>query len=312
MYWERNREREITQLKNKIRKAAFCRDENNVTRIRTKRLSSPQFWESLKSEICENICQDLLFGKILEIDNSGHPQIISDLIMQGLERAFNNTSIPHVEGLPSRANPYAAYLTNYIVEDVINDPNIDVYGTDLEIYSLINRIFRGLFYDFLYQVAETIWKHKQHTRPKEIKNLIDGAKEENKRELQRIEKILQNSQYFKGKPGKKAIEEALIPLTRHLSQQLEKSIQFPSDDVKGFVQVNPRAHSWKLREYQLIDQIRELYNRYTPLCNNNYEIAYNMSLVLKACDLPFKSETIRKQLQTITKNSENPLPKESI
>ena len=46
---------------------------------------------------------------------------------------------------PSRAtarpNPISLYITQYILEVIINDPSvIDVYGTDQEIYKIVNDV----------------------------------------------------------------------------------------------------------------------------------------------------------------------------
>jgi len=67
--------------------------------------------------------------------------------MQGLNKAYKSNEfdfkyfIAPIRTLVPRPNPYALYLTQYILEVIIDDPNvIEVYGTDLEIYTLIDNI----------------------------------------------------------------------------------------------------------------------------------------------------------------------------
>ena len=105
--------------------------------------------EFKKLEIHNKISQVLIHNKIIETEN---PQAIPTLIMHGLNKACRSNEtdfadfIEPIRTLVPRPNPYALYLTRYISEIIINDPNvIDVYGTDEEIYKLIdNTISRGL------------------------------------------------------------------------------------------------------------------------------------------------------------------------
>ena len=103
-----------------------------------------RFFKFKLSEIHNRLTQDLLIKKIIETEN---PQKISDLIMQGLNKAYRSKEFDYkyfvapIRTLVPRPNPYALYLTQYILEVIINDPNvIDIYGTDREIYSLIDNI----------------------------------------------------------------------------------------------------------------------------------------------------------------------------
>jgi hypothetical protein len=82
--------------------------------------------------------------KIIETDN---PAAVSDIILQGLRKAFKSSEfdfkyfIAPIRDLLPRPNPVSLYLTQYILEVVINDPSvIEVYGTDLEIYKAVNNV----------------------------------------------------------------------------------------------------------------------------------------------------------------------------
>jgi hypothetical protein len=82
---------------------------------------------------------------VIETDN---PTAISDAILRGLKKALNSSEfdfkyfIAPIRILVSRPDPYSLYMTQYIMEVLINDPDvIEIYGTDLEIYHVVNRVF---------------------------------------------------------------------------------------------------------------------------------------------------------------------------
>lgn len=96
-------------------------------------------------EIHRKLSQTLLMEKIIESEN---PAAVSEAVLKGLKKALNSSEFDHnyfvapIRDLVSRANPYSLYMTQYIMEIIINDPNvIDIYGTDLEIYRTVNRVF---------------------------------------------------------------------------------------------------------------------------------------------------------------------------
>ena len=97
------------------------------------------------SEIRNELTQSLLMKGIIETDN---PAAVSDLILNGLKKAMRSPEfdfkyfIAPVRDLVSRPNPYSLYMTQYIKEVVIDDSNvIDIYGTDEEIYEVVNKVF---------------------------------------------------------------------------------------------------------------------------------------------------------------------------
>jgi hypothetical protein len=82
--------------------------------------------------------------KIIETDN---PAIVSDLILKGLRKILNTNEfdfkyfIAPIRNLVPRPNPFSLYMTQYILEVIIDDPSvIDVYGTDQDIYKIINNV----------------------------------------------------------------------------------------------------------------------------------------------------------------------------
>jgi len=138
-------------------------------------LRRDRFFKFKLSKIHNKVSQALLLNKIIETENS---QAISDLIMQGLNKAYKSNEFDFryftapIRTLVPRPNPYALYLAQYILEVIINDPNvIDVYGTDLEIYTLIDGIIRQINERFE-QTEKEIVKQLSHN-----KSLIPGSRD---------------------------------------------------------------------------------------------------------------------------------------
>jgi hypothetical protein len=120
----------INRLERKERQEAFQRD---------------RFLKFKLPEIHKKLAQVLLMRNIIETDN---PSAISDSIHKGLKKALNSSEfdfkyfIAPIRTLLSRPNPYSLYMTQYIMEVLINDPEvIEIYGTDLEIYHVVNEVF---------------------------------------------------------------------------------------------------------------------------------------------------------------------------
>ena len=103
-----------------------------------------RFFKFKLDEIHTRLSQSLLMEKIVETDT---PAVISDLILKGLKQLLKTSEfdfkyfIAPVRNLVPRPNPVSLYMTQYILEDVVNDPGIiDVYGTDQEIYKVVNDV----------------------------------------------------------------------------------------------------------------------------------------------------------------------------
>lgn len=125
----RVQERLIKELDRKERQKAFQRD---------------RFFRFKLPEIHTRLSQTLLMEKIIETDN---PKAVSDALMQGLKKILRVNEfdfkyfIAPIRNIVPRPNSISLYITQYILEVVINDPSvIDVYGTDEEIYRVVNDI----------------------------------------------------------------------------------------------------------------------------------------------------------------------------
>ena len=103
-----------------------------------------RFFKSKMREIHNKLSQTLLMEKIVETEN---PAAVSDALLRGLKKALNSSPfdfdffIAPIRDLVPRANRHSLYITQYILEVLIDDPNVvEVYGTDEEIYRIVNEV----------------------------------------------------------------------------------------------------------------------------------------------------------------------------
>jgi len=103
-----------------------------------------RFFRFKLPEIHNKLRQTLLEEKIIETDNAA---AVSDAILKGLKMALNSSEfdfkyfVSPIRNLVPRPNPYSLYMTQYLMEVLINDPEvIDIYGTDEDIYHAVNRV----------------------------------------------------------------------------------------------------------------------------------------------------------------------------
>jgi hypothetical protein len=150
----------INRLERKERQEAFQRD---------------RFFKFKLPEIHTRLSQDLLMEKIIETDN---PAAISDLILQGLKKAMKINEfdfkyfIAPIRNLVPRPNLYSLYITQYIMEVIIDDPAvIDIYGTDLDIYKVVNNVMTQINLRFE-RDEEAILKQLSRN-----KSIIPGSRE---------------------------------------------------------------------------------------------------------------------------------------
>ena len=123
----------IDRLERKERQQAFQRD---------------RFFKFKLPEINTRLSQVLLMEKIIETNNSA---AVSTLILNGLKKALRISEfdfkyfIAPIRNLIPRPNPISLYITQYILEVIMNDPSvIEVYGTDEEIYKVVNDLITDI------------------------------------------------------------------------------------------------------------------------------------------------------------------------
>lgn len=147
-------------IERKEKRAAFQRD---------------RFFKFKLPEIHSSLSQTLLIEKVVETEN---PAALSDLILQGLKQAlkvnefdFKYFVAPLRDLLPN-PNPIALYITQYILEVVLKDPSvIEVYGTDMEIYRLVNDVIKKINTKFERAEEEIVQQLSRN------KSLTQGSRE---------------------------------------------------------------------------------------------------------------------------------------
>lgn len=128
-YSGRVQDRLIKRLERQERQQAFQQD---------------RFFKFKLKEIHNRLSQALLMEKVIETDN---PAAISDALLAGLKKALNSSEfdfnyfIAPIRNLVPRPNRHSLYITQFIMEVLIENPDvIDVYGTDEEIYRIVNEV----------------------------------------------------------------------------------------------------------------------------------------------------------------------------
>lgn len=125
----RVQEKLLNRLERKEKQEAFQRD---------------RFLKFKLPEIHTKLSQALVMEKIIETDNHA---AISDLLLKGLKKALRANEfdfkyfIAPIRNLVPQPNLYSLYITQYIMEVLIDDPSvIDIFGTDDDIYKCVNNV----------------------------------------------------------------------------------------------------------------------------------------------------------------------------
>ena len=86
----------------------------------------------------------MLTEKIIETNTPG---TVSDLLLKGLKQVLRANEfdfkyfIAPIRNLLPNPNPVSLYITQFILEEIQNDPSVvEVYGTDLDIYKVVNDV----------------------------------------------------------------------------------------------------------------------------------------------------------------------------
>jgi len=126
-------------------------------------------------EIHNRLSQALLMEQVIETDN---PNAVSDLLLKGLKQAMRSNEfdlkyfIAPIRDLAPRPNLLALFITQFILEVILNDPSvIEVYGTDQEIYKTVNRVITQINQNFERTEEEITRQLSQD------KSLVPGSRE---------------------------------------------------------------------------------------------------------------------------------------
>lgn len=150
----------LDRLERKERKEVFQRD---------------RFFKFKLQQIQKKLYQTLIMERIVETND---PSALSELLLRGLKK-FQKTNefdykyfIAPIRDLVARPNTISLYMTQYILEVVMNDPCVlELYGTDLEIYKIVNGIITQVTADFTRAEDEIL---QQLSRSK---SLVPGSRE---------------------------------------------------------------------------------------------------------------------------------------
>ncbi len=150
----------INRLERKEKQQAFQRD---------------RFLKFKINEIHNSLTQALLMEEIVETDNTA---AFSDLLLKGLKKLTKTSEFDFkyftapIRDLVPRPNPISLYITQYILEVVVDDPSvIDVFGTDIDIYQTVNRVVSNINLKFE-RTEEKILKQLANN-----KSLIQGSRD---------------------------------------------------------------------------------------------------------------------------------------
>jgi len=99
-------------------------------------------------------------------------------LLKGLKKALNSSAfdfdyfVAPIRKIVARPNPYSLYMAQYILEVLIDDPNvIDIYGTDEEIYRIVNGVLSQINIQFE-RAEEEIMKSLANNR-----SLVPGTRD---------------------------------------------------------------------------------------------------------------------------------------
>lgn len=103
-----------------------------------------RFFKFKLDDIHGKLVQELLREEIIETDNVA---AFSSALKKGMKKAVNSSEfdftyfISPIRTLVPRPNPHSLYMTQYLMEVLINDPAvIEIYGTDEDAYHVINKV----------------------------------------------------------------------------------------------------------------------------------------------------------------------------
>jgi len=150
----------LDRLERKERRELFQRD---------------RFFKFKLSTMNSRLHQALLMEKVIETDS---PAALSELLLKGLKKFQRSNEfefkyfVAPLRDLLPRPNPISLYMTQFVLEVVIDDPCvIDVYGTDLEIYKIVNKVINQINTEFTRTEDEILQQLSRN------KSLVPGSRE---------------------------------------------------------------------------------------------------------------------------------------
>ncbi|MBW1764698.1 MAG: hypothetical protein JRJ23_08165 [Deltaproteobacteria bacterium] len=146
-----------------------------------------RFFKFKLTEIHAGLSQALIMEKIIETDNAA---AVSDSLLKGLKQMLKTNEfdfkyfIAPIRQLVPRPNIFSLYITQYILEIIMNDPHvIDIYGADEDIYKVVNNGADEDIYKVVNRVISNINMKFEKTEEKIVdqlsrnKSLVPGSRD---------------------------------------------------------------------------------------------------------------------------------------
>ncbi len=134
-----------------------------------------RFFRFRMDDISNRLAQELITNHIIETKN---PTAIAKAIAEGLRKALRSSDfefqyfISPIRDLVQRPDPISLYMTQYVLEIMIDHPEVEeIYGTDEKIYEVINGVLKKNYEEFE-KIEKEIIEQLSHN-----KNLIPGSRE---------------------------------------------------------------------------------------------------------------------------------------
>ncbi len=142
---------------------------------RHKSFKIEKFFRYKFNEIHNRLYQELIESKIVETQN---PAAVSELLLRGLKKLVKSTEfefryfVAPIRNIVPQPNPYSLFMAQYIIEEIANDPSVEeVYGTDDEIYRLVDKVMSSIKDRFETEEEEILRQLANQ------KNLVPGSRE---------------------------------------------------------------------------------------------------------------------------------------
>lgn len=133
-----------------------------------------KFFRYKFTELQNRLAQELIQNKIVETEN---PAALTELIGKGLKRLVRANEfefryfVAPIRNIVPQPNRNSLFMTQYVIEELIKDPAIlDIYGTDDEIYRVVDKVITQISERFEREEQEIIQQLKNQ------KNLVPGSR----------------------------------------------------------------------------------------------------------------------------------------
>ena len=129
---------------------------------------------------------------------------------------------------------------------------------------------------FINEYTRLLWEYLRKKRSNSGKNSFENMQDSISARLKEIKKYLLELGF-----REKAVKNSIELLADDQANGVDELVETPKSG-HFLAAEKPLENTWKITENDIIHEIRTLYDDYTPLAFNEYQIAYNMALVFSA------------------------------